>query len=127
MKKVLLCLVLFCSVAFAATPRRFDLNMNLKLNGKPLPPFRLVVKEGEKATIVQKTDNNRNFIDIVTIKSAEGIVMKFTIGTIKENSKRVITSTPTIITKENVEALITQGDSKTGREELSLRVVARGL
>lgn len=123
--------MLFCSVAFATTPKRFDLNMNLKLNGKPLPPFRLVVKEGEKATIVQKTDNNRNFIDIVTTKStvdgAEGILMKFTIGTIKENSKRVITSTPTIITKENVEALITQGDSKTGKEELSLRVVVREL
>ena len=128
MKLFFAALVLFSTVSFANTTS-YDLKMDLKLHGKTLPSFNVKVKEGEKASIVQKTDDHRTFIDVVTTKSEmkdhPGILMKFTIGTIGENSKRTVTSSPTIIAAENSSAMITQGNSKNGREEIALSVVAK--
>jgi ribosomal protein S4 len=116
--------------ALAAT-HKYGLKMVIKVNGKELPLTSVIVNEGEMASVIQKTDDNRNFVEVTTkstpMKDAKGVIMKFTIGTIGENSKRTITSTPTIIAKEGAEAMIAESDKTTGRETLQVKVTAQSV
>lgn len=110
---------------FAAIPK-YELKMDLIFNGKPIPRATIIVNEGEKASVTQKTETSRNFIDVVVTKSAvaehPGILMKFNIGIIDAQGKRIIKSSPQIISKDTYESKITQGEK--GSEEYSISVVA---
>jgi type II secretory pathway component GspD/PulD (secretin) len=52
------------------------------------------------------------------------VVMEFTVGTIDKNGEKTVHSRPKIIARENEEAKIEIGDSTTGKEQLSLSIIA---
>lgn len=115
------------SFALANTPS-YDLSMNLSLNGKYASSPRLIVKEGEAGTIIQKTKTEHNFIEVVATEKIDqnhkGILMKFVVGTIDKNGQRKIIAKPQIVARENETAQITVS-TDNGPEELSLSVIAK--
>lgn len=116
--------LLACSSTFATT--NYDIKMDLSLNGKHVASGRVIAKEGEVATIVQKSNNKKTFIDVITTKTdmKNAVMMKFIIGTIGKNGKRNIFANPQVIARENETAKFSQGEAG-GQEILSLSVVAR--
>ena len=125
MKILGLTFLLACSSAFASITS-YDLKIDLSLNGKHVSSPRIIAKEGETASIIQKSDDKETFIDIVTTKAdmKNAVMMKFTVGTIGKNGERTILARPQIIAKENVTAKISQGETG-GEELLSLSVTAK--
>ncbi len=125
MKILGLTFLLACSSAFASITS-YDLKMDLSLNGKHVSSPRIIAKEGEIASIVQKSDDKETFIDVVTTKAdtKNAVLMKFTVGTIGKNGERTILARPQIIAKENETAKISQGETG-GQELLSLSVTAK--
>lgn len=124
MKILGLMIFLTCSSAMATTS--YDLKMELSLNGKHISSPRVIAREGETATIIQKSDDMETFIDVVTTTydAKNTVMMKFTVGTIGKNGERIILSSPKIISKENEVAKISQGE--TGKpEQISLSVIAK--
>lgn len=124
MKILGLMIFLTCSSAMATTS--YDLKMELSLNGKHISSPRVIAREGETATIIQKSDDMETFIDVVTTTydAKNTVMMKFTVGTIGKNGERIILSSPKIISKENEVAKIFQGE--TGKpEQISLSVIAK--
>ena len=125
MKILGLTFLLACSSAFASTTS-YDLQMDLSLNGKHVSSPRVIAKEGEIATIVQKTDDKETFIEVITTKAdmKNAVMMKFTVGTIGKNGERTILARPQVIARENETAKISQGETG-GQELLSLSVTAK--
>jgi type II secretory pathway component GspD/PulD (secretin) len=113
------------SSAFAST-NAYDLKMELSLNGRPLSSPHLVVKEGEKASILQDSNGEKTFVDVVTTeKMMDGervVFMDFKIGTISATGERKVIASPQITTFENEKAKISVGED--GKEDVSLSVVA---
>lgn len=126
MKLLGLALIMVSSSAFAAITG-YDLKMDLSINGKHISSPRLIVNTGEMGTIIQKTDTEETFIQVVAtesdVQNHKDIMMKFTVGYIGNNGERTIVSKPEILAKENEAALITVRE-KT-ETELSLSVVAK--
>ena len=125
MKILGLTFLLACSSAFASITN-YDLQMDLSLNGKHVSSPRVIAKEGEIATIVQKTDDKETFIEVITTKAdmKNAVMMKFTVGTIGKNGERTILARPQVIARENETAKISQGETG-GQELLSLSVTAK--
>jgi type II secretory pathway component GspD/PulD (secretin) len=130
----LLFLLLFSHSVFAAALPSYELKMDLIFNGQAIPTAKLLIKEGEKATINHQTETSNSFVDVVasksTMKEHPGILIKFNIGVIGKDGARNILSSPQVITKDNVEARITQNENSTtskdkSKESFSLIVVAK--
>lgn len=128
MKLLGIALLVTTSSAFASS-NAYDLKMDLSINGKHVSSPRVIVKEGEPATIAQKTGAEEQFIEVVategSVHSHKGILMKFTVGTIGKNGERIIVSKPQILAKEGESAKITESDTNTGKEHISLSVIAQ--
>lgn len=112
-----------------ASGESFEVKIDLLLNGKHISSPRVILKEGESATIIQKTKTVDNFIEVRAFKNEapnqEGILMKLIVGEIGEGGKRTIVSQPQILTKENEPSQITVNAKEKGSEKLSLSVVAK--
>lgn len=121
-------LLLIGSSAFGST-KGYDLKMELSLNGKHISSPRIIVKEGETATVTQKTDSEESFIEVVaiegTVQNHNSIMMKFVVGTISKNGERTIVSKPQILARENEPAQITVSEKENGPVQLSLSVIAK--
>ena len=117
--------------SFAAT-NRYNLKMDLSLNGKPTSSPSLIVNEGEIAKITQRSSNgDENFIEVIASRNKDGkvqnsVLMKFTIGTVEKSGKKIIFSKPQIIAKENEIAMISQKNNN-GPEQIALSVIATTL
>ncbi len=125
MKVLGLTFLLIINTAMAST--HYDLKFDLFLHGKHVASPRVMTKEGEIASIIQKTNETETFIDVVATKAANmknAVLMNFTIGTINTLGERTTLSKAQIISKENKTATITQHESD-GRENLSLTVIAK--
>lgn len=116
--------------AFAST-NFYDLKMDILINGKHSFSPRILVKEGQVGSFTQKniSTGEESFIDVVASKSMikdinNGVLMKFTIGTIDKNGTKHIIGQPQVIAKENQQAKITEGTTRNGSEVLSLSVIA---
>jgi hypothetical protein len=113
------------SSAFASS-NAYDLKMDLSLNGKHLSSPRVIVKEGEVATITQKTESEENFIEVTATENMvmhhRGIKMNFTVGTIAKDGKRIVASKPQVLVEENKPAQLMMNG---GSAQLSLSVVAQ--
>ena len=129
------CALTLASVSASASPTTppgggvYDLRMELSLNGKPVSAPRVVVREGEPATITQGNAEGTTFVEVTaaegSIQGRNGILMKFEVGTISPAGKRQVLATPRVLAREGEPARITQADTKTGAEMISLSVVAR--
>jgi len=128
MKLLGIALLAMSGSAFASS-NAYDLKMDLSLDGKHVSSPRVVVKEGEPATVTQENGSKKQFIEVIategSIQNHKGILMKFTVGTIGENGERTIVAKPQVLAKEGEPAKITQSDTKSGVEHLSLSVVAK--
>lgn len=128
MKLFVFGMFLFCSSVFASS-KGYELKMELSLGGKPATSSQVMVKEGEVATITQKTETDETFIEVVarehTSKDRKTILMNFTVGTIGKDGVRKIISTPRVITNENEAAQISVHDDANKSSELSLSVVVK--
>lgn len=103
--------------------------MDLSLGGKHVASARMIVKAGEPGSITQNTGSQARFIEVVasegSIQNHQGILMKFAIGSIGKNGERTIAATPQILAKEGEPASLTQTDTNSGAEQLSLLVVVK--
>lgn len=120
-------LAFLLAIGTASASTNYNLKFDLSLNGKHVASPRLITKEGETASIVQKNDEGETFIDVVATKATNmknAVLMNFTIGTIGKSGERTTLSKAQIIAKENKQATITQHESD-GRENLSLTVIAK--
>lgn len=116
--------------AFAAT-NFYDLKMDILMNGNHRFSPQILVKEGQVGSFTQTNINTgeESFIDVVASKSEiknikNGVLMKFTIGTVDKNGIKHIFGQPQVIASENQEANITEGITEKGNEILSLSVIA---
>jgi type II secretory pathway component HofQ len=125
----LLEIVLFAvSTSAFASSNAYDLKMDLSLDGKHVSSPRVVVNEGEPAIVTQDNGAKKLSIEVVategSIQNHQGIMMRFAISTIGENGERTVIARPQILAKEGEPAKITQSDSKSGSEQLSISVTA---
>lgn len=127
MKLLVLAFFLTGAVASAAVTNGYSIKMDVSMKGKQISSPRVLVKAGELASIVQDSNGEKIFFDVVATETAtgqkSGILMKFAVGTLSKNGERKIISSPEIIAVENEKATITVGD-QDGKEDLSLSVVA---
>lgn len=129
MKLFLIAALMITSQGFTNPTNSFDVKIDLSWNGKRVSFPSIIVKDKETATVTQKTGDEEDFIEIYAtegkIQKHQGIMMKFTVGSIDKNGTRVVFSQPQILAKENEAAQITVSDKEKGLRELSLSVVAR--
>lgn len=120
-------LLVMSGSAFASSTA-YDLRMNLAIDGKHVSSPRVIVKEGASATITQEIDSQKQFIEVIAteskIQKQAGVRMKFVIGLIGANGERTILARPQVIATEGKPAQITQNDTLSGEERLSLSVTA---
>lgn len=126
MGKMLIVLsLLIGSSVFASN--RYDLKMELSLNGKKASSPRIIVREGEIGSLTQGSSTENTLIEVVAkeieIQNHKRIMMNFVVGYIGQDGKKTILSKPQILTKENETAQITVSDDN-GKETMSLSVVA---
>lgn len=125
MKGILILLSLFATSVYAA-PKTYNLKMDLVLDGKAVGSPRMIVTEGQLATVTQQKDGIQSFIDVIATdaneKDFKGIMMKFTVGYVDKDGKRTIVSKPQVLAKENSPAQIQVGTAN--KESVSLTVVA---
>lgn len=112
-----------------ASQKAYEMEVDISVKGKPTSQAKVIVLEGEKATVTQKDGAQKTFFEI-TAKDTEApdgqpaIHLDFVIGTIEKDGTRSVVSRPRIITLENEKASITMGN-EDGSEELALTLVAR--
>lgn len=129
MNKFIFLILVFSSVFAGAETEKYDLKLELSVNGQLISTPSIRAIAGEKASIIQKNGTEESFIDVVAtegqgqIKGKKAILMKFIVGTIKDG-QRTILSQPQILALENSKAEITIKEP-TGKENLSLSVVAK--
>lgn len=122
-----LLVVLASSPAFAAK-NQYDLKMDLSMNGKVVASPRLLVVEGEKATVSQKSDDAENSIEVTAsegdLQGRKGILMDFVVSVVTKDGKRTVVSRPKILTLEGEKATLSTHQNDASPEEVSLSVVA---
>ena len=127
MKPFTFILLLMGSHAFCAT-KGYDLKLDLSLDGKHVASPRVLVKDGDVATVNQKSANQETFVEVVAtdafVDNKRGILMKFAVGTIGKNGERTMVYRPEVFARENETTQVSLGD-KPGAEGLSLSVVAK--
>jgi hypothetical protein len=120
-------LLLIYSGVVGASEQGFDLKMNLSLKGEHISSPRVVVKDGEMATVVQNSGSEKTFMEVVAtenrVNGKNAISMKFSIGKIDVDGIKRIISEPQIIALENEKAEMIL-DDKDGRQDISLSVTA---
>lgn len=128
MAKMFLTLCLFVGSSAFATIKEYDLKMDLFMNGKKVSSPRIAVRPGEVGNIIQESDNEKNFIDVIATEGSyqnhHGILLDMIIGAIDKAGKRTILAKPRILTNENEPAQISVGE-ENGKKNLSLTVVTQ--
>lgn len=117
-------LALSAQASIAAT-RGYDLTIDYSLNGQRVTSPRVIVKEGETATIIRKVGDEETFIEVEATEGQmmdkSGIKMKLAVGTISKDGERRIISQPELLTTEKAPAELTI----KGEETISLSVHAK--
>lgn len=113
--------------ALAATSG-YEIDVDLTINGKLVSSPRINARAGEKTTFIEKVGDEERFIEVLAtegqgqIKGKKAILMKFTVGTIKDGQRSILAE-PQIMTIEKNRAAIEIGESE-GKESINLSVSA---
>jgi type II secretory pathway component GspD/PulD (secretin) len=132
MKSLLVAAVIFSSaISFATGTKGYDLEMKLSIDGKNVASPRLIVKEGQKGTVVQESNGVKSVIEVVAkeVKTEDGskaIKMAFVVSNMNSDGTSKVISQPQILARPNTEALIEVGQSGNPKL-LSLKVVAKNI
>lgn len=109
--------------AFAAVPQ-YNVKMNVMVQGQKHSSPNFIVKAGETATVFEKHGNEENFVEVEAVPARNNSIrMNMVIGRIGPNGERIILSQPQMITAQNKEATVTQGDMDG--ESFSMSVIAK--
>jgi hypothetical protein len=114
MGKFLVAIICLISNSVFASQEAFDLQMDQSIDGKHISSPRIVVKEGEKETIIQESNGQKSFIEVIVKEdkapnSKQAIFMTFVVGKIALDGSRTIVSQPQITSIPNEKAQITVG------------------
>ena len=127
--KTLFLIAILLGTSALAREKGYDLKIKLAINGKLVSSPRMIVREGEKAIISQKTEREESFIEVIATEGAsqghKGIMMNFKVGRISKNGQRIIISNPQVLVRENKTATFMVSDDKNEKEKLSLSVRAQ--
>ena len=128
MKLLVLALLAVSSSAFASS-LTYDLKIDLFQAGKLVGSLRLIVREGEPASITQEDHSKKQFIEVIVtegrIQNHQGILIKFKVGTISPQGERTILAIPQILAREGQPAKITQSSTEPGAEDFALSVIVK--
>jgi type II secretory pathway component GspD/PulD (secretin) len=113
--------------AFAAK-QEYDLKMDLSMNGKHIASPRVLVVEGEKATVSQKSNDEEDTIEVTATEGdsqgRKGILLDFVVSVVGKDGKKKVVSRPRILTLEGEKATLSSRQNDASPEEVSLSVVA---
>lgn len=134
MKFILLALALIPAhltsqpIAHAAPvpPATYELDMNLKFDGKLMSSPRVVVLDGQSAVLSDRGPNGGTYIEATVVGEKQGVLMKFALGTMDAEGKRVVYARPQVIAAENQAATINVKESEGGAPaDVTFTVTAR--
>jgi type II secretory pathway component HofQ len=112
-----------------AAQQIYDLTLDLSMGGKPISSSRILVSEGETASVETKGTSARNYIEVLPkegkMGGREGILISFKIGKVDKFGKRTIISKPRILARENIQASIKQSLTGNKKQTLVVSVVAK--
>lgn len=114
---------LFLSPLVFASPKAFDLQMEISVEGKHVSSPRTIVREGQTATVTTETKNGFTYIEVT---AREGIMMDFTMGTISKNGVKKALNKGKMLVKENHKGKMMKHDDK-GKELFSFTVTPKTL
>lgn len=118
--KVFGLLIALASANVFAANKYYEIGMNLSVDGERIPAPRILVKKNVTETVIQ---GNR-FFEVTATENPkdQSVKMDFAMGEFTEDGRRVITSRPTIISKENTRAEM-KITGEDGSEKMNLSVI----
>ncbi len=126
--KLFLALLALTSTASAAPtpPKTYELDMKLSLDGKTIASPRATLVDGQSLTLKERSEAGETFIEATVQGGKQGVLIKFTLGGVDAQGKRVVYARPQVIAAENQAATITLRENEGGSPaDLSLTVTAR--
>jgi hypothetical protein len=122
--KALLALAIAYSAQAWASQNTYKLDMKLSVDGKHTASPKMIVKEGETATITQQSKNQKTFIEVIAkegkIKDQNGIIMNMIIGTMNKDGSRKTLSKPMVFVKDGEKAEFSMNDDASHGVSLSI-------
>lgn len=120
MKKLLLSALIFSltSTVWAVT---YDVALKLTSNGTVLNQGRVVVNEGEEATL----ENDKNFIELVAVPHTKGIALTVVSGITAVDGSRTVVSNAELIVANGKTATMTVGKLTTPSETIQLTITPK--
>ena len=105
----------------------YELHMEVSVDGKPVSSPHLIVRRGERATLVQTTRAGSQSIEVIategTVEEHPGILLQFSISSVDHRGHSVVAH-PQILARAGAPARITEKGPETGGALLSLSVTA---
>lgn len=118
---------LLLSSSAIAESTAYQLTLGLQVPGEKKMNAQVIVKDGEKGEVTQKTKRGHTFVEVTptegTYLGKSGILMKFVVGTIDRKGVRTILSEPEVLVGEDQPARLNVS-KKNGKKELTLSVTA---
>jgi|GEM_PF-1801390 hypothetical protein len=133
MKAFGLVLMILGTSAFAKNS--YDLKMKMFVDGKHVASPRVITKEGEKASIFQKSKDHQTFVEVIPSEGTwgdhKGTLLEMSVGYINKDGSRTLKSHPKILVDDSGKAHITVGaDAANGtysQMDLDVTVTKRAL
>lgn len=122
-------LALFSATALAKT-QKFDLKVNLTVNGKKIASPKLIINEGQRGIISWQNEGDKEayFIDVIAKNDKDFgpdvIFLDLKLG--HGESKKEIETEPEMLVKNNMPGHLTIIDGQS-KEEMQLEVTAKRL
>lgn len=123
-------LLLLATTAFAATTS-YDLKMQISLDGKLISTPEIITHTGVATTFSSGTGTDDISIEVLatetSVNDKKGILLNFVFKTTVKGGQKTSTTSrkAEVLVTEGKPTTFTVGDAKSGKEELSLTVVAK--
>lgn len=130
MSLVAVFLVIFAAMPVMAKTQKFDLKVNLTVNGKKIASPKLIVTEGKKGMIAWQNEGEKesHFIEVIAKNDndfgLDVIFLDLKLG--HGESKKEIETEPEMLVKNNTPGTITIIDGQS-QETMKLEVTAKRL
>lgn len=130
MSLVAVFLVVFAAMPAMAKPQKFDLKVNLTVNGKKIASPKLIINEGQKGMIAWQNEGDKesHFLEVIAKNDKDFgpdvIFLDLKLG--HGETKKEIETEPEMLVKNNAPGFITIIDGQT-QETMKLEVTAKRL
>jgi hypothetical protein len=111
-----------------AAEKKFEVKMDVAINGKTVSTPRLNLKEGEKATVRQNSFGEKTFIEVMATEQvarngSSSILLDFVVGKYNSDGTKTTISEPQLLTLPNEEAQVVV-EKPSGKNDFSFKVTA---